>query len=126
MQPAIDAEVRRTLAAYCQTVDDGRFDDFAQLWAPDAVLRVAGDEILGRAAIRAWIERAQPPERRGKHVTVNPLIDVEAADRARVSSDFVFLARTGGGYVVSVVGRYLDVLEPHGGRWVFRSRDIAM
>lgn len=126
MQPTIDTEVRRTLAAYCQTVDDGRFDDFAELWAPDAVLRVLDDEFRGRDAIRSWIERSQPPEKRGRHLTVNVLVTVEATDRATAASDFVFLGRGDGGWRIGVVGRYVDELVPLDGRWAFASRTIVM
>lgn len=126
MQPTIDSEIRRTIAAYCHTVDDGRFDDFAELWAPDAVLRVLGDEVRGRDAITEWMARAQPPEKRGRHLTLNPLIAVAAADRATATSDFVFLGRVDGGWRITVVGRYLDEFVPIDGRWRFASRTIVM
>jgi 3-phenylpropionate/cinnamic acid dioxygenase small subunit len=125
-QPAIDAEVRRTMAAYCHTVDDGRFDEFEQLWAADAVVEVRGDRIEGRAAIRAWIEQAQPPERRGKHVTVNSEIDVAGADTASSVSDFLFFARGERGPRVTASGRYLDEFTPVEGAWVFTRRRIVL
>lgn len=125
-QPSIDAEVRHTLAAYCHSVDDGRFDDFEQLWAVDAVVEVLGELIEGRAAIRDWIEHAQPPERRGKHVTVNSEIDVTGADTASSVSDFLFFARGERGPRVTASGRYLDDFTPVEGAWVFTRRRIVL
>jgi uncharacterized protein (TIGR02246 family) len=125
MTQSVEDAVRRTLAEYCQTVDDGRFEEFAALWAPEAVVRLPGQEVRGREAIRAWIEAAQPPERRGRHLTLNTVLDDVGAAEVTAVSDFVFLGR-GERWEVRVVGRYHDELVPLGGRWVFRARTIEM
>ena len=126
MQPAVEAEVLRTIALYCQTVDDGRFEEFAGCWTLDAELRSGDDVVQGREAIRAWMERAQPPQRRGTHVTVNTVVDVLGPTEANAASDFLFLSRTGGTPTISVTGRYLDRFAPVDGRWLFASREIVL
>ncbi|MGH9111249.1 MAG: nuclear transport factor 2 family protein [Acidimicrobiales bacterium] len=120
-----EAAIRRTLAAYCQFCDDGRFDEWGALFAEDASFRVLGRSHEGRAAIQAFIAAAQPPERRGKHVCANPLIDVDG-DTARAVTDYIFLSRIdGGGLAVSNTGRYHDRLVRRGDRWLFAERSIV-
>src|SRR5262249_53092748 len=50
--------IRRTLALYCQLCDDGRFDEWADLYTEDAVFRVMGGEHRGPEAIKAFIAKA--------------------------------------------------------------------
>jgi 3-phenylpropionate/cinnamic acid dioxygenase small subunit len=120
--------IRRTLAAYCQTCDDGRFADFADLFAKDAVYHLPGGAVEGREAIRAAIEAAQPPERRGKHLCGEPLIDLGPEHgEAVAATDFVFIGRNGdGGWQVSIPGRYHDRLVREGDVWRFAERRITM
>ena len=78
----------------------------------------------GRERVQAFIEAGQPPELRGKHVVINPLILVsEDASSAQSWSDFLFIDRTG---VITTTGRYHDelVLEPDG-VWRFAVREIV-
>ena len=125
--PEADAGVRRTLAQYCHTVDDGRFDEFEACWADDAVVRVQGKEIVGRPAIRAWIERAMgDPEQRGRHLTLNTVIDGEGVE-VRAVSDFAFVALRGDGAPrITVTGRYHDTLRQEEGVWVITGRSIEL
>lgn len=122
---AAELAVRRTLAEYSQTCDDGRFDEFGECFTADAVVVVLGREVRGRTAIREWIANAMPPERRGKHVCVDPIITVEE-DRATASSDFMFVARDAGGWRITTAGRYLDELHLDGDRWLLSRREIVL
>lgn len=123
-----ESGIRRTIARYCQTCDDGDFAGFAACFTPDAVLTVLDQEVRGRAAITDWIAAAQPAERRGRHVTANSVIEVSAGlDRAQAVSDYVFLARRQGGRPEpSVTGRYRDTLVPLGAEWLFQRREISI
>ena len=122
---AAELAIRRTLAAYCQTCDDGRFDEFAACFAGDATMTALGQTVRGRDAIRDWITAAMPPSRRGKHVCVNAVITI-TGDVARSDSDFLFLAPGRDGPVVTTAGRYADELERDGDRWVFTRREITL
>ncbi len=53
-------QVRRTLGEYSQWLDDGRFEEWSDLFAEDARLVLAGKPTEGRAAIRALMEAIQP------------------------------------------------------------------
>jgi 3-phenylpropionate/cinnamic acid dioxygenase small subunit len=124
-QPMSDEEsVRRTLALYCQLCDDGRFDEWADLYTDDARFSVLGGHHDGRAAIRAFIEAGQPPERRGKHVCANPVVEVRG-DEASARTDYVFVARADGGFAITSAGRYHDRLVRDGDRWRFAERRIV-
>src|SRR6185503_289256 len=68
--------VHRVLARYCHTIDDGAFDEFGALWADDAEFVLRGTVTRGRDAIRDAIEAMQPAERRGRHLTLNAVVDV--------------------------------------------------
>jgi 3-phenylpropionate/cinnamic acid dioxygenase small subunit len=116
--------IQRLMSRYCHTVDDGAFDEFAQLWADDAEFVLRGETATGPAAIAAVISGRQTPELRGLHVSVNVIIDVDG-DSARAVSDFVFMRREGGpDPIVRFIGRYADrfVRTPEG--WRFRRREI--
>lgn len=123
----VDGEgVRRTLALYCQLCDDGRFDEWSTLYTDDARFLVMGQAHEGPAAIKAFIEGAQPPEKRGKHFMGQSVIDEHGdGNTVRVVSDYTFIARTEGGYAITSAGRYHDELvRGDDGQWRFRTREI--
>lgn len=124
---AAELAIRRTIAAYCHTVDDGRFDEFAHCWAADATVTVMGQTHAGRDAIVDWITAAQPPQARGKHCTFEPHITFESDDRARGAVDFLFVGRDADGRpAISTTGRYVDTYVRAGDGWVFASREIVL
>jgi len=70
----------------------------------------------------------QPPERRGRHLTMNPVVDIDG-DAARVVSDFLFFGRDPGAPIdappeLRYVGRYHDDLVRSDLGWQFRRREI--
>lgn len=63
-----------------------------------------------------------------RHTIANALIDFDSPDRARVESYHLAyhrLALDAGEYDVDIGGRYLDVCERLGGRWLLRSRTVV-
>ena len=120
--------IRRTLAAYCQTCDDGRFDEFVALFADDAVFAVPpGAPAEGREAIRGFMEAGYTPDVRGKHLLGEPLITVSGSSAAALT-DFVFVGRRDGGdWGIVTTGRYDDELRrTPDGTWLFTRRTISM
>jgi uncharacterized protein (TIGR02246 family) len=118
-------QVRRTLAGYCQLLDDGDFERWIELFADDARLIFAGQISDGRPSIRAYMERVQPPEGRGKHITANIVVDVDG-DSASAHTDYLFVRPTDEGPVPVAIGRYDDELVRDGARWRFRQRAISL
>jgi uncharacterized protein (TIGR02246 family) len=122
-----DRAIRRLIAVYSQLLDDGRYDEWADLFTADARFTALGQAFEGRDAIRDGIREMQPPMP-GKHVAFASVIDVDG-DRAHGWTDFVALADAGPGqwgrsYIVATAARYYDQFARDGGRWRFARRDI--
>jgi uncharacterized protein (TIGR02246 family) len=113
--------IRRTIAQYAHFCDDGRFAEWADLYTDDATFSVMGETHSGREQVRAFIEKAQGPEARGKHLCFNTVIDLHG-DEARAWTDYVFIDR---GKAITSAGRYHDRLVRQSDRWRFASRRIA-
>ena len=116
--------IRRTLAAYCQLLDDGRFDEWVDTFTEDVAFAVMGRTYRGREAVRGFVEPTQGPDARGRHVLSEPLIDVEpAGGRATVATDYCFVSRD---LAVLSAGRYHDVLvRDTDGAWRIAAREIV-
>ena len=123
--------IRSLLAAYCQVCDDGHFEEFGQLFVGNGSFVVMGTTHVGRDAIRAFMEAALPPERRGKHIISEPLITllpvVGGGLTATARTDYLFVGRLADGSLgVTSSGRYVDHLDRGpDGRWRFGQRQIV-
>jgi 3-phenylpropionate/cinnamic acid dioxygenase small subunit len=119
---ADELAIRRTLAACCQHLDDGDFSAVAEQFTPDGSISF-GDRggASGRAGIEAWYAERNPPERRGRHLTVNTIVDLDG-DRATAWSDFTFLGFVDGDLRPLFAGRYHDEFARAEGRWLIARR----
>lgn len=121
-------DIRRLLALYCMLCDDGRFDEWAELFTEDATFTVMGTTHTGRAQLQAFMAAAQPPEARGKHVAINPVIEVGMGpEDARAWTDYIFVGKVGekGRLGVTSAGRYHDHLRQEDGTWRIAAREIV-
>jgi uncharacterized protein (TIGR02246 family) len=121
----VEEEIRRTIGGYCQRLDDGRFDEWAELFTEDARLVLMGRVTTGRDAIRRYMEIVQPDGSRGMHVTTNSLIDVDG-DQATATTDYLFVRPSDQGISVIAAGRYYDRLVHQRDRWQFEERSITL
>lgn len=127
MSPSDDQwAIRDLLATYCHRCDDGEFDDLVELFSSSATLVVLGTELSGRSAIGEWLAMAQPLHRRGKHLTVNAVVEIGEGDIATAVSDFMFARFIKGELRVETVGRYTDRLNRSGDGWVIDRRVVEM
>ena len=122
-----DRAIRRLITVYSQLLDDGRWDEWGELFTDDAVFTVWDQAYTGRKEIVDAISGMQP-EQPGKHVAFATVLDLDG-DRALAWTDFVVLADTGPGqwgrsYAVATAARYYDRLVRDGTRWRFARRDI--
>lgn len=110
--------IRRILAEYCQLCDDGRFPELVDRFTSSGTF-VFGDHVItGRDALIAWFERTQAPARRGKHLTTNVIVEVDAGGEVAVAvSDFVFLGFVKGVLTPIIAGRYVDEVQRVDGIW---------
>ena len=119
--------IRRLIALYGQLLDSKRFDDWADLFTSDARFRVWGRSLQGRDAIQREICGMQP-DAPGKHVVLQPVIDLVDAGRALCWTDLSAFASGGRGLTIATIGRYHDRLEkdPIDGLWRFAERTLVM
>ncbi len=116
-----DAAIRRLLAEYCQYLDDGRFDDWIDLFSEEIVFVVNNMRKRGRDELRGYIEPAQQFDARGVHTISAPLIHVDG-DTATSTVDFLWLSRAG---EPGRIGRYHDTVVRDPDRWRFATREIV-
>ena len=115
------AAIRQVLAACCQALDDGYFDEWGSLYTADCRFAVMGTRTRGRKEMRALIEPFQTKELRGKHMISEPRINVHG-DEATASTDFAFVARDN---KILQTGRYHDVLRRDDDGWKVAGREIV-
>jgi ketosteroid isomerase-like protein len=111
--------IRRTIAEYCQLVDDGNFDEWIGLYVEDAVHESGGRVYRGRAAIEEFIRSI--PLADLKHFTANSVIEVDG-DSAYARTDWIAFRAGGDGFGVAECGRYHDRFVKHDRRWFFAQR----
>lgn len=120
--------IRRLLAIYGQLLDSKRIEEWGELFSEDAVFRVWGRTYRGREEIAREIGGMQPDEP-GKHLVLQPVIDLEGADQARAWTDFCAATTSGHGEIgIVTVGRYYDELarEPESDRWQIVRRVLVL
>jgi hypothetical protein len=124
---ADELAIKRLLAEYCHRVDDGRLDELAQLFTIDGEFVFGSLSARGRGEVTGWFERFHPPAERGKHLTTNVVVELDAADgdRASARSDFAFLGFRDGQLTPTLAGRYDDELQRVDGRWLIGRRDAS-
>jgi uncharacterized protein (TIGR02246 family) len=114
-------DIRDTIAAYAQALDDGRTEDVVATFCPDATVRLPGMEPLhGHEAIRAAFARMRP-RRPQRHVVVNTVVTVADDRTASATSDLLVLG-AGPDWAVHLVGRYRDELRRQDAGWRFAAR----
>jgi uncharacterized protein (TIGR02246 family) len=119
--------ISRTIALYGQFLDDRRFEEFGELFAPDGVWAIPGMSLEGRQQI---VDVLQELEKGGpgsvKHLSFYPVIVLEGPDRARAWTDLVALVPSDNGWTVVSTGRYYDTFVCHEGRWQFSMRQAQV
>jgi hypothetical protein len=124
-----EREILRTLHRYGQALDYGVPDQFLDVFTDDAVVEVrmpdgsVGNLMEGREALTAYIAKAPvPPAAYNKHLTIDPLIEIDG-DRATVVSYWLLLKGDAEGHpAIGSFGRYRDVLVQADGAWRIKER----
>lgn len=119
--------IRRLLAIYGQLLDSKRIEEWGDLFSEDAIFRVWGETYRGREEIKRKIGGMQP-DAPGKHVVLQPVVDLDGDDRARAWTDLCALSSGANSITIATIGRYHDrlVRSPGDGRWRFQQRVIVM
>ncbi|MCM3886204.1 nuclear transport factor 2 family protein [Frankia sp. R82] len=122
---ADELAIRDTLSRYCHLLDDGKLADVVALFTPDAVFAF-GAEHRGAAELTAFFEKSQgTAEQRGRHVTVNTVVEIDG-DSAVAVSDFLYFGLGSPAPEPRLIGRYTDTLARDGDRWRIARRDAVL
>jgi len=121
--------IRDLLHRYSFFIDDGRGDEFEELFAEDAAFNVLEIRLRGRAAIRK--EFVGPPGRLRKHLPFPAVIEIRSATEARAWSDFIMArlpnSENPGLGEIYQMGRYHDrLIKQADGRWRFAERNVFL
>jgi ketosteroid isomerase-like protein len=122
--------IRDLVARYNANGDSGRFGQVLSLFAPDAVMELDGERLVGRDAIEALFARTRErittmSEGRPGHVrhfTATHQIDMIDADHAGGRCYFQVLMAHG----LDHWGRYVDQYVLVDGQWLFAERHITV
>ena len=132
MSEAYEA-IRNLLGRYCELMDAGHFAGLAELFAHATLADEHGNVFAtGAAEMRAMWERQTilyDGSPRTRHVTANPVIDVdETVGVAQVSASYVVFQGTDEMPLQPIVtGRYLDTFtRDQDGVWHFTQRRYAL
>ena len=119
------AGVGRTIAEYCQALDDGRAEDVVATFCSDGVIEIAGRELsTGHDALRNAYASYRP-ERPQRHIVLNTMVVDWSSDRASTRSDLLVVGKGEDGWKVQLVGRYRDSLRFEAGQWRFSHRQLT-
>jgi len=118
--------IRAALARFCHRCDDGDFDGVGALFAPDGVFAfpaldmeahgpVAISELLRKSHVRS--------DRRGKHLTLNTVIEPRNG-RVTSVSDYLYLNPVAPAPAPRMTGRHVDEFVRVDGEWQIARRDV--
>jgi hypothetical protein len=115
--------IRELLHAYCFCMDEGRFDELADLFAPDGEWVAPYRSASGPSAIAAWLKQSVPPVPRRMHYTMNSIIGLDG-DSATARSNYLVMVAGPEGPLPSVCGTYADRLVRRPEGWRFLRREL--
>lgn len=120
-----EADIIRLISEYCHAIDDGRIEDWLDLFTADGSFEMLGTTRTGREEIRAFASGVGTAGAL-RHFAANPEIDVDG-DTATAMVDHILLRRDEDGtWGLMAVGRWHDELVRERDRWRFRSRRVEM
>lgn len=116
------AGVMTAIATYNHAVDDGRTDDVVATYCADGSCDIPGlGAHEGHDALRAGYTLVEPrvPQR---HLVSGTHVTGWSNEKATAVSDFAFLIKRDGAWMVMLTGRYTDELCRDGDVWRFHRR----
>ncbi len=116
--------IRAAQATYAQALDDGRIDDVAAIYCPDATADIEGVGVFeGRDAIREAYS-GWKPKRPQRHLVSNLIVTDWSAREAQATTDVVLIQLQESGWAIYLVARYHDTVRNDDGTWRFHRRTI--
>lgn len=114
------------LLDYCQFIDEGRVDDFVDIFTADAVLEEGAAPTRGHDAIRALATAVVGRYRSTSHHLSNVRMTRLADDRLRATSYVYAWHEPTAGEDLHIWARYIDELRFGDGRWRIAHRRLEL
>lgn len=115
------------LLDYCLFIDEGRVDDFADIFTLDAVLEEGATPIHGREAIRTLAAAVVSRYRSTSHHLSNVRMERIAEDRLSATSYvYAWHEPVEPGEDLHIWARYVDELRLEEGRWKIAKRRLEV
>ncbi len=126
-----ETEIANLLFLYAECMDAGDFASAAELFRHAHLLMGAGAPAGADDILKVWednVIRYDDGTPRTKHVTTNPIIEVdESAGTATCRSYYTVFQQVVGGPLQPIIsGRYHDRFERVDGSWRFTERNYAL
>jgi uncharacterized protein (TIGR02246 family) len=122
--PSEEEAIRNLIGLHSQLTDDGDYERRVDLYTPDGVFVMGDATSTGKEELKVAFASTSAPERRGKHITANTVMEIDG-DTARAATDFFFLLPSPDGLKPLAAGRYADTFVKRDGRWLYTERRIT-
>lgn len=126
------AEIEATLTRYTHALDALDADEYASVFAEDAVFELGdGQTRTGRAEIRSIIEEREgeslPASTLMHHVMTNATLEFINDREARHYAYWMtIVGDLSNGFTVPAMGHYEDVLVKRSGQWLIQTRKLVL
>ncbi|HEY6623558.1 MAG TPA: nuclear transport factor 2 family protein [Acidimicrobiales bacterium] len=122
--PTDEEAIRNLIGLHSQLTDDGDYERRVDLYTDDGVFTMGDATSTGRDELLATFAATSAPERRGKHITANTVMEIDG-DTAGARTDFFFSLPSPDGLKPLAAGRYADAFVKRDGRWLYSRRLIT-
>jgi ketosteroid isomerase-like protein len=122
--PTDEEAIRNLIGLHSQLTDDGEYQRRVQLYTEDGVFMMGDAASRGRDEMAEAFASTSAPERRGKHITANTVMEIDG-DAASARTDFFFLLPSAEGLKPLAAGRYFDTFTKKDGHWLYSERRIT-
>jgi hypothetical protein len=123
--PTDEDVIRNLIGRHAQLTDDAATKERVQLYVEDGVFTMGPTTATGHDQLLEAFTVGSAPERLGKHVTANTVVEVKG-DTAEANTDFLFILPKPEGLTPFAVGRYTDTFTKVNGQWFFKKRHGAI
>ena len=119
------AEITEVYARYVRAFDSGDVEGCLELFTEDGTFTAPGrPPVVGREALAGFFAAVIRPSVVTHHIVSSIVIEAVSTGGARGSAHVVALRVDGDTVRLAAMGRYHDVFDRAGGRWVLRARRI--
>jgi len=117
-------QIENLLERYCWTVDHRQWEEWARCFTENAVFSIDEEELMGREAIRSYVEKNLSGYRLMRHLLHHPSIEMLGPSQAVVRAYFELRGITGRGREVEALGAYEDEVVKTEEGWQFKLRRV--